>query len=245
MGKYFDVSYMIQSFPGLLAAVHITLAVTLISAFFGICLGVLLAVIRANHVRGLTQAVAVYVSFIRGTPFLVQLFLVYFGVPEILAHVGIDTRNVPPLLFVLLVFILHVAAYGSEIMRSSIEAVAEGQKEAAASLGMTGWQAYRRVILPQAFSMAVPPLINTVISVVKGTSLIFNVGIVDIMRKADLMGGNSQRYLELFIDVALIYGVLIFLISQVGQMLEKRNSLQGYIGPAITGKGSGSYGYNH
>lgn len=245
MGKYFDISYMIQSFPGLLSAVHITVAVTLISAFTGICLSVLLAVIRENHVKGLSQAVVVYVSFIRGTPFLVQLFLVYFGVPEILSHAGADTRNVPPLLFVLIVFTLHVAAYGSEIMRSSIAAVSEGQKEAAASLGMTGWQSYRRVILPQAFSMAVAPLINTVIGVIKGTSLIFNVGIVDIMRKADLMGGNSQRYLELFVDVALIYGVLIFFISQVGQILEKKSFLQGHVGSAASGKEPGSYGYNH
>lgn len=237
MGKYFDVSYMIHSFPALLSAVHITLAITVISAFAGVCLGVLLAVIREHHIRGASQAVAVYVSFIRGTPFLVQLFLVYFGVPEILAHIGIDTRNVPPLLFVLLVFTLHVAAYGSEIMRGSIEAVAEGQREAAVSLGMTEWQAYRRVILPQAFALAIPPLINTVIGVIKGTSLIFNVGIVDIMRKADLMGGNSQRYLELFVDVALIYGVLIFCISQIGRLLEERGSAAaGHVYSAAAGK---------
>ena len=94
--------------------------------------------------------------------------------------------------------------------------------EAALTLGMTPRQAYIRIILPEAFGLAVPPLINTVLSVLKGTSLIFNVGIVDIMRKADLMGGNSQRYLELFIDVAVIYGLLVFVITQVGRVLERR-----------------------
>ena len=88
--------------------------------------------------------------------------------------------------------------------------------------GMTSVQMYRRVILPQAFHRAMPALVNTVIGVVKGTSLIFNVGVVDIMRKAELMAGNSQRSLELYVDVAVIYGILIFLITRIGRFLEKR-----------------------
>lgn len=125
------------------------------------------------------------------------------------------------MLFVLVVFTLYLAAYSSEIMRSSIEAVSKGEKEAAMSLGMTAFQSYCRVILPQALVLAIPPLINTVLSVLKGTSLIFNVGVVDIMRKADLLGGNSQRYLELFIDVAIIYGILVFVITQLGRAAER------------------------
>ncbi len=114
------------------------------------------------------------------------------------------------------VFTLHIAAYSAEIMRSSIDAVAPGEKEAAKSLGMTEFQSYVRIILPQAFTMSIPPLTNLVIGMLKGTALIFNVGVVDMMRKADLMGGNSQRYLELFVDAAIIYGILIIIVSLLG-----------------------------
>lgn len=221
MGTYFDVGYMIRSFPQIVSYVHITLFITLASAFLGILLGSFFAVLRVKKVPVLSQILVVYISFIRGTPFLVQLFLIYFGAPEILQHLGISTRGIPGMVFVLIVFTLHIAAYGAEIMRSSIGAVAVGEKEAAESLGMTEFQAYTRVILPQAFRLAIPPLVNTVISVLKGTALIFNVGIVDMMRKADLMGGNSQRYLELFVDVAVIYGILVFLITQIGRFAER------------------------
>lgn len=221
MGKYFDISYMIHAFPALVGYVHVTLLITLVSALVGVLLGCLIAIVRINRIKGISQLLTVYISFTRGTPFLVQLFLIYFGAPEILNHIGLSVKGLPPMLFVLIVFTLYLAAYSSEIMRSSIEAVAKGEKEAALSLGMTTFQSYFRVILPQAFTLAIPPLINTVLSVLKGTSLIFNVGVVDIMRKADLMGGNSQRYLELFIDVAIIYGLLVFVITQVGRAAEK------------------------
>lgn len=222
MSAYFDISYMIHAFPALVGYVHITLLITLIASLAGVLLGCLMAIVRVNHNKGISQLLTVYISFTRGTPFLVQLFLVYFGAPELLNHLGISVKGLPPMLFVLIVFTLYVAAYSSEIMRSSIETIAKGEKEAALSLGMTSWQSYRRVVLPQAFVLAIPPLINTMLSVLKGTSLIFNVGVVDIMRKADLMGGNSQRYLELFIDVAIVYGILVFVITQIGRAIERR-----------------------
>lgn len=222
MGAYFDVGYMIRSFPALLGYVHVTLLITAVSAAAGLFLGALLAVARVGRVPVLRELIVVFVSFTRGTPFLVQLFLVYFGMPELLSHLGIPVKDVPPLLYVFLVFTLYLAAYSSEILRGSIETVAAGEKEAAASLGMTAAQAYRRIILPQAFTLAIPPIVNTVLSVLKGTALIFNVGVVDIMRKADLMGGNSQRYLELFVDVAVIYGILIFVITEAGRFLERK-----------------------
>ena len=236
MGTYFDAGYMIRSFPAILGTVHVTVFITVVSALAGILLGCLIAVVRVKQVKILNPIMVVYISFIRGTPFLVQLFLIYFGVPEILNHLGLSVRGLPGMLFVLIVFTLHIAGYGAEIMRSSIEAVAPGEKEAAESLGMTEFQSNVRVSLPQAFVLAIPPLVNTVISVLKGTALVFNVGIVDMMRKADLMGGNSQRYLELFIDVAVIYGILVFLITQIGRFIERHYDVAGETVPAQTGK---------
>ena len=85
---------------------------------------------------------------------------------------------------------------------------------------MTDAQIYRRIVLPQAFVLSIPPLVNEVISTLKGTALIFNVGIVDVMRQAELMGGNSQRYLELYVDVAILYGAMIFALTLLGRALE-------------------------
>ncbi|MFQ9505402.1 MAG: ABC transporter permease subunit [Veillonella sp.] len=126
---------------------------------------------------------------------MVQLFLIYFGVPEIMSHMGLNMKNVPGLVFVYAVF-TYIAAYSAEIMRSSIDAVSPGEKEAAKSLGMTEFQSYVRIILPQAFTMSIPPLTNLVIGMLKGTALIFNVGVVDMMRKAELMGGNISVILN-------------------------------------------------
>ena len=216
MGKYFDVSYMIQAFPQLLNYVHVTVLITVISAILGVILGSIIAIIRLKKVPVLNQLFIVFISFMRGTPFLVQLFLIYFGVPEIMSHMGLNMKNVPGLVFVYAVFTLHIAAYSAEIMRSSIDAVAPGE-----------FQSYVRIILPQAFTMSIPPLTNLVIGMLKGTALIFNVGVVDMMRKADLMGGNSQRYLELFVDAAIIYGILIIIVSLLGRLLEKRFTVAG------------------
>lgn len=222
MSKYFDVGYMIQSLPTLLSYIHVTLMITAVSAVLGILLGSLIAIVRIKKVPVLNQILVVFISFMRGTPFLVQLFLIYFGVPEIMSHLGMNVRNLPGLVFVYAVFTLHIAAYSAEIMRASISAVSQGEKEAAMAIGMTELQSYVRIILPQAFTLSIPPLTNLIIGMLKGTALVFNVGVVDMMRRADLMGGNSQRYLELFVDVAIIYAVLIFIVTTAGRWIEKR-----------------------
>ena len=222
MSKYFDVGYMIQSLPTLLSYIHVTLMITAVSAVLGILLGSLIAIVRIKKVPVLNQILVVFISFMRGTPFLVQLFLIYFGVPEIMSHLGMNVRNLPGLVFVYAVFTLHIAAYSAEIMRASISAVSQGEKEAAMTIGMTELQSYVRIILPQAFTLSIPPLTNLIIGMLKGTALVFNVGVVDMMRRADLMGGNSQRYLELFVDAAIIYAVLIFIVTTAGRWIEKR-----------------------
>lgn len=222
MSKYFDVGYMIQSLPTLLSYIHVTLMITAVSAVLGILLGSLIAIVRIKKVPVLNQILVVFISFMRGPPFLVQLFLIYFGVPEIMSHLGMNVRNLPGLVFVYAVFTLHIAAYSAEIMRASISAVSQGEKEAAMAIGMTELQSYVRIILPQAFTLSIPPLTNLIIGMLKGTALVFNVGVVDMMRRADLMGGNSQRYLELFVDAAIIYAVLIFIVTTAGRWIEKR-----------------------
>lgn len=223
MGTYFDFSYLIKSFPTILSYLDVTLLITFIATIIGIAIGSVVAMIRIYQVKVLHQIAGVYISFMRGTPFLVQLFLCYFGLPELIQKLGYqEIRNVPALFYVVVVFSLHVGAYSAEIMRSAILAVDKGQLEAAYSIGMGTVKAYIRIILPQAFGLAIPALGNTVISTLKGTSLVFNVGVIDMMRKADLMGAYSQRNLELYIDVAIIYVLLCLIFSKLSQVLEKR-----------------------
>ena len=183
---------MLASLPKLAGYLSVTLFVTLLSVVPGLILAALLAVWKDQGSRIVSGGYRIFISFIRSTP----------------------------LLFVLVIFALHVAGYGAEILRGSLAAIQPGEKEAAASLGMTDAQIYRRIVLPQAFVLSIPPLVNEVISTLKGTALIFNVGIVDVMRQAELMGGNSQRYLELYVDVAILYGAMIFALTLLGRALE-------------------------
>lgn len=225
MGSYFSLEYMIKSFPILLSYIDVTIVVTIVAEVFGLLLGCIVALVRINKTKVLNPICVGYISFIRGTPFLVQLYLVCFGMPQLLQSLGYqDIRSLPGLLFVFLVMSLHAGAYIAEIMRSSILAVDKGQLEAAYSVGMNSFQAYTRIILPQAFSMAIPALGNNVISTLKGTSLIFNVGVVDMLRKADLMGSYSYRHLELYLDIAIIYVLLCFAIQAATALLERHTA---------------------
>ena len=223
MGNYFDLAYLIKSFPVILSYVDTTLIITLVAAVFGLAAGSLIALIRIHRIAVLDRIAAVYISFFRGTPFLVQLFLAYFGLPELFQKLGYQgVRDIGPLFYVFIVFSLHFGAYSAEVIRSAILAVDKGQLEAAYSIGMTPAQAYSRIVFPQAFTMAIPAICNIIISTLKGTALVFNVGVIDMMRKADLLGANSQRSLELYIDVAIIYILLVFIIGRLGALLEKQ-----------------------
>lgn len=218
MGTYFDFGYMIKSFPLLLSYVHITLGLTAAAAAGGLALGALLALAIIKKIPVLAQLARIYISFMRGTPFLVQLFLFYFGLPELLIQLGFTAaHSVPGIIYVSLVFVLHMGGYGAELIRTAILAVPAGQREAALACGLSEWQSYRQVIFPQAIKIAADPLVNTIVSTLKDTSLVFNVGIIDMMRKADLLGANSQRNLELYIDTAIIYILLVLALHYGGK----------------------------
>lgn len=213
---------MVQALPDLLSYLDVTVVLTVIAEAAALVLGCLVAMLRVRNVKVLKNLCAVYVSFIRGTPFLVQLYLICFGLLRVMEAAGArDIRAVPVLLFVFLVMVLHSGAYIAEILRGSIESIDKGQLEACCSIGMTTFQAYRRIILPQAFKLAIPALSNEVISTLKNTSLVFNVGVVDMMSKAELMASYSYRSLELYLDVGLIYIVLCFICYGLTSFFER------------------------
>lgn len=227
MSNFFSIDYMLSSFPILLSYVDVTIEVTIISILAGVFIGCSVALIRIHKIPVLNRICVIYVSFVRGTPFLVQLFLICFGLPQVLTAFGAGSvRSLPGLMFVFIVMSLHEGGYISEVMRGSILAIDKGQLEACKSVGMTTFQAYTRIIIPQAFRIAIPALSNNVISTLKSTSLIFNVGVVDMMSKADLMGTYSFRHLELYVDVGIIYLILCFIVYICTTILERKLKLQ-------------------
>jgi cystine transport system permease protein len=207
---------MIESLgPLLWAAIKFTAPLTLLSFALGLVLGLVVALIRLFGPRPLVPVVRFYVWIIRGTPLLVQLFLIFYGLPS----VGIVLDAFPA---ALIGFTLNVGAYTSEIIRAVIASVPRGQWEAAYSISMTWRQAMQRTILPQAARVAVPPLSNTFISLVKDTSLAAAITVPELFQAAQRIVATTYEPLILYIEAALIYLVMSSVLSSLQAKLEAR-----------------------
>lgn len=227
-GKIFAPEMIVKMLPTILEKLPITLLMTVVAAIIGITLGFLIAVIKINNVPVLTQIFNVFVSFMRGTPQLVQLFLAFYGFPLIVQWLNqrlgwnVDVNSIPALLYVFVAFGLNEAAYNSETFRAAILSVNPKEIEAAKSIGLTDGQTMRRIILPSALIVAIPNLGNSLISLLKGTSLAFTVTVIDIMGQARILAGANLRFFEAYIAVALFYWVFCILIEQGVRYLERK-----------------------
>lgn len=230
-GKLFSWRAVFDAIPKILEQLPITLGLTLGGALFGLVLALIFAIVKINRVRFLYPIQAVFVSFLRGTPILVQLMLTYYGIPLVLKALnqtyGLNwnINAIPAAVFAIVAFAFNEAAYTSETLRAAIQSVNAGEIEAAKSLGMTSVQVYQRVIIPNAAVVATPTLINTLIGLTKGTSLAFNAGIVEMFAQAQILGGRDYRYFERFISVAIIYWGVNIVIEWMGRLLEKRMAI--------------------
>ncbi len=228
MGNIFDLKYMLSTVPQILPYLPLTLGLAFLSAGLGLVIGFAVALVRYFRVKVLSALCKVYVSFIRGTPMLVQLFLVYYGTPILLE--GINTQwgtsfsvnGIPRLVFAAVAFSLNCGAYMSETIRSAMLSVDTGQLETCYSVNMTTRKAMTRIILPQAFTVALPPLGNSLISMVKETSLAFSISVVDMMAQAKLVGSRSFRFFEVYVVVSFLYWGVCILIEQALAFIEKR-----------------------
>ena len=215
------LSLMTQSLPSLLwTCLVFTVPLTLLSFALGLGVGFLAALTRLFAPAPFAAFIRFYVWIIRGTPLLVQLFLIFYGLPSL----GIVLDAFPA---ALIGFTLNVGAYTSEIIRAVLVSVPKGQWEAAYSIGMTWSQAMRRTILPQAGRVAVPPLSNTFISLVKDTSLAAAITVPELFRAGQRIVATSYEPLILYIEVALIYLVVSSVLSTLQGRLEKRLSRYG------------------
>jgi polar amino acid transport system permease protein len=205
----------------------VTLEITILSLFFGLIIGLIMAVIKIKRTPILHRIAAVYVSFMRGTPIIVQLYVTYYGIPLSLKYFNYysgthyNVNNIPAMLFVLLAFALNESAYMSESIRAALQSVDKGQLEAAYSLGMSYVQVLFRIIIPEAFEVALPTLGNSMISMLKGTSLAFVCAVVEITAEGQIIAGSSYRFFEVYVSLAIIYWMLTILIEQGIKYVEK------------------------
>ncbi|MCI1858539.1 MAG: amino acid ABC transporter permease [Sporolactobacillus sp.] len=219
MGKIFDPVFMIHSFPEILQALPVTLFIAFVSSVIGLIIAFIISFIRYANIRILSPLAKAYISFIRGTPDLVQIMLVYYGIPLLLKALNakfgtsLDVNGVPSVAFAIIALAINAGAYMSETMRSSLLAVDPGQIEACYSVNMTRLQALRLVVIPQAIGIAIPPLANTLISLIKETSLVFTISIIDLMAQAKIVGSRSFRFFEVYIVVSVIYWIICAIVA--------------------------------
>lgn len=210
-----SLQLVLDSLPILLKGAWWTVVLSLGGMFFGLLLGFGLALLRLYAFWPLQWLARVYVSFFRGTPLLVQLFMIYYGLPQL----GIQLDPLPA---ALIGFSLNMAAYTAEILRAAIASIDRGQWEAAASIGMCRAQTLYRAILPQAARTALPPLGNSFISLVKDTALAATIQVPELFRQAQLITARTFEIFTMYLAAALIYWLLASVLAYFQGRLEHR-----------------------
>ncbi|OZB92950.1 amino acid ABC transporter permease [Paenibacillus sp. XY044] len=201
----------------LFTGAYYTLLITIVSMFFGLFIGLFTAIARLKGNRLIAGIARVYVSIIRGTPIIVQIFIIYFGLPDYGITLG-------PLTSAYIALSINIGAYLSETIRGAILSVDKGQTEAAMSLGLTPWQTMRKVVLPQAARAAIPPMGNTFIGILKETSLVSIVTVTELLRSAQLLIAQYYVAMPFYIAIAIMYWVMSTGFSAILNVIERKLS---------------------
>jgi len=207
---------MAQAMPLLLTGAAVTVKITALSVFLGILIGLFVGIARISTYKIVHLAAAVYVDFLRGTPLLVQIFLVYFALPVLTG------QRIDPFVAAIAACSINSSAYVAEIFRAGIQSIDAGQMEAGRSLGMTWTQTMRYIIVPQAARRVIPPLGNEFIALLKDSSLVSVIGFEELTRRGQLIIARTYASLEIWICVAIIYLVMTVSISRLVAWLERR-----------------------
>lgn len=216
------LTLLIDSFGKiLLPGILVTIPLTALAFTFAMIIAVLVAMVQYADIKFLKPLARFYIWIIRGTPVLVQLFIVFYGLPS----VGIMLDPFPS---AVLVFSINEGAYCAETMRAALESVPVGQLEAGYCVGMSWWQTMRRIILPQAFRTAFPPLSNSLIALVKDTSLAANITVAEMFMTTQRIAARTYEFLPLYCEVALIYLMFSTVLTKLQSMGEKRLNAHGF-----------------
>lgn len=211
------MSYVLENGSFLLKGAYYTLLITVVSNFFGLIIGIAVALARLKGSAPVRWLARSYVSIIRGTPTLVQIIIVYYG----LVDYGITLGPLPAAYVALSI---NVGAYLSETVRGAILSVPKGQTEAAYATGMTSWQTLRRIVLPQAARVAIAPMGNTFIGMLKETSLVSVITVTELLRSAQLLIAQYYVNMPFYLGIAVMYWVMSTAFSAVLEAIEKRLS---------------------
>lgn len=209
---------VIDNLPFLLKGAYYTLLITVVSMFFGLIIGLITAIARLKGNRFFRAIARVYVSIIRGTPPLVQIVIVYFGLVDYGIELGALTAAY-------IALSINIGAYVSEAFRGAIQAVPAGQTEAALATGMTESQAIKRIVIPQAIRIAIPPLGNTFVGMLKETSLVSVIAVTELMRSAQLLVAQYYVYMPFYLSIAVMYWIMSTVFTFILNKLEKRLSI--------------------
>lgn len=226
--KIFDFKLVFTRIPGILKYLPISLELAIASTVFGMLLGLLIAIIKIKKVKVLDKIASVYISAVRGTPIIVQLYIAYFGFPMFLKWLNqrfgmsLSVANVPGFVYAVMALGFNQSAFDAEVFRAALQSVEQGQHEAAAAIGMTSFQALRRIIIPEALPVALPSLGNSFINAIKGTSLAFTCAVVEMTAAGKVMAGRDYRYFETYISLAIIYWVITIIIERILKYVENK-----------------------
>lgn len=230
MENLLDLNFLIESFPAIISRLPVTIGIAVGSLLLSLVIGVAAALIKIYKVPVLSVITSIYISFIRGTPLLVQIYLVFYGIPKIIYFLqseygwlqSADVNSIAPEFYALMAFSINLGAYLSETIRSAIESVDRGQFEAAKAIGMTPVQMMLKIVFPQALTVAIPNLGNMFISTIKDTSLVFIIGVIDIMGQAKILGSRGLAFFEVYIAVSIVYWILCIVVERLLVKIEKR-----------------------
>ena len=211
----FDVRLIVDSVPFLLKGALYTVQVSVLAIVFGLVLGWTLGLIAVAGPRWLRAVAWAYVQFIRGTPLLVQIFLIYFGLPAF----GV---NIPPFWSGVVALGLNSGGFQAEIVRAGIESIDRGQSEAARSIGMSAWQALLLILVPQTIRRVIPPLTNELITLTKSSSLLSAIAVLELTHAGQAIIARTFAPFEIYAAVAVMYLVLIAILSRGSALLERR-----------------------
>ena len=212
-----NVEYMLGLVPVLLGYLPLTLQLAGVGMVLALILACLFAIVRVLRIPVLNQLTIVFISFFRGTPLLVQLFLFYYGLPQLVSALTV----IDGVTATIMGLTMHFSAYMAESIRAAIVGVDRSQTEAALSIGMTNGQLMRRIVLPQATRVALPTLMNYFIDMIKATSLAFTLGVTELMGATQKEAAGSFLYFEAFIVAAIMYWI-VEMLSKLQHYLEIR-----------------------
>ncbi len=222
MGQLFDIKLIFEYFPKLLSRLHITLLILIAATVLGVFLGTVLALFRLGKTPLLNQISAIYISFMRGTPIIVQMFIVYYGLPLVLLKIHVDINRWDKLIFIIITYGLNMAAFMAEIIRAAIIGVPIGQTEAAYAVGMSRLQTFRRIVAPQALLIALPSLGMNMVGLLQNTSVAFSLGIIDVIGKVRVIGASTYHTLEGYVGAAMIFLTLCILMEYGFSNIEQK-----------------------